>query len=195
MERWKGGQHPHLYGRYRRYRQGTSCRRREWLKDCCEPVTPGWGAPDGHCRKRLPLCRQERAVAVIMKKKSREKSPYSLHSAMNQQRTVQAYLLRMFVTVQKSGCMTIPDATCLFICGSLLIPFGQELLFLFLRRIILLLQRKCTGLSFPPFPTLCMCCRIPACLSANMDGNNTYYCGKYPLQDSNETCPKFTEMS
>ena len=28
-------------------------------------------------------------------------------------------------------------------------------------------------------------------LSANMDGNNTYYCGKYPLKDSNETCPKF----
>lgn len=40
----------------------------------------------------------------------------------------------------------------------------------------------------------CKRCENLRCLSVNMDGNNTYCCGKYPLQDKNETCQKFTEI-
>lgn len=40
----------------------------------------------------------------------------------------------------------------------------------------------------------CKECENLRCLSARMDGNNTYCCGKYPLQDSNEICPKFKEL-
>lgn len=41
----------------------------------------------------------------------------------------------------------------------------------------------------------CKRCENLRTLSLHMDGNNTYGCGKYPLLDSNEICPKFKEMT
>ena len=38
----------------------------------------------------------------------------------------------------------------------------------------------------------CKQCENLRILSARMDGNNTYHCGKYPLKDSNEICPRLT---
>ena len=44
-------------------------------------------------------------------------------------------------------------------------------------------------------PEQCKQCENLRCLSVYMDGNNTYCCGKYPFQDSNEICPKFKKMT
>ena len=38
----------------------------------------------------------------------------------------------------------------------------------------------------------CKQCENLRILSAQMDGNNTYQCGKYPLKGSNEICPRLT---
>lgn len=40
----------------------------------------------------------------------------------------------------------------------------------------------------------CKRCMNLHVMSAHMDGNHFYSCGKYPLRDRNEICPKFTEI-
>ena len=40
----------------------------------------------------------------------------------------------------------------------------------------------------------CKGCENLRCMSVQMDGNHTYSCGKYPLKDRNEICPKFKEL-
>ena len=40
----------------------------------------------------------------------------------------------------------------------------------------------------------CRCCINLHTFSAHMDGNNTYCCGKYPLQDNNILCPEFNPI-
>ena len=36
----------------------------------------------------------------------------------------------------------------------------------------------------------CKTCVFLRCMSVDMGGDNTYVCGKYPLKNSNEICPK-----
>ena len=40
-------------------------------------------------------------------------------------------------------------------------------------------------------PNQCKSCLNLRTMSAYMDGNNTYGCGKYPLKDGNTVCPEF----
>jgi len=42
-------------------------------------------------------------------------------------------------------------------------------------------------------PEQCKRCANIQIMSLHMDGNHYYQCGKYPLADSNKTCPKFTK--
>jgi hypothetical protein len=51
-------------------------------------------------------------------------------------------------------------------------------------------SKMCNKGKWDQIAEQCKGCTNLRCLSANMDGNNTYYCGKYPLKDSNEICPK-----
>lgn len=41
----------------------------------------------------------------------------------------------------------------------------------------------------------CKQCANIQVMSAHMDGNHYYACGKYPLKDRNEICPKFIRDS
>ena len=40
-------------------------------------------------------------------------------------------------------------------------------------------------------PNQCKRCINIRAMSLRMDGNHIYACGKYPLKDKNEDCPKF----
>lgn len=42
-------------------------------------------------------------------------------------------------------------------------------------------------------PDQCKQCQNIKVASVHMDGNHYYACGKYPLHDSNEVCPKFAK--
>ena len=41
----------------------------------------------------------------------------------------------------------------------------------------------------------CKGCSHMKAMSLHMDGHHYYSCNKYPLKDSNETCPRFIKKS